>query len=269
MTGAVFVETLRRNWRQMLWWGLGIGALGLSVALMVPNSDMLHEYAQIIQSMPPSFLQMFGGEDAASVVTPAGFLDLIFFSYALLILAAYAVIAGLNVTANDEESRVLDVLLSTPVPRWRLVLEKFLAYSVITIGIVLLTFIGLWVGLMLTPALAIDQGKLLETALNMLPGSLLVLALTILLTSLFRQRNVAAAIAAVVIVGSYLVDSLGRQTSGSLFNAVRFISFYAYYDSATVLRNGLNWGNILILAVATIALMVAGLWLFQRRNIRL
>ena len=192
MTGAVFSETLRRNWRQILWWGLGIGALGMSVALIVPNADMLKTLARAFQSMPPSMLEMFGGEDAASMATPEGFLNLIFFSYALLILAGFAVIAGLNITANEEDNKILDILLSLPVPRWRLVLEKFLAYTAITVGIVLLTFGSLWTALKMTPALAMDDARLLETTLNLLPSTLLVLALTVLLTSLVRSKTVAA-----------------------------------------------------------------------------
>jgi ABC-2 type transport system permease protein len=212
---------------------------------------------------------MFGGEDAVSMATPAGFLNLIFFSYALLILAVYAVMAGLNITANEEDSKIMDVLLSLPVPRRRLVLEKYLAYTVIIIGIVLLTFAGLWVGLNASPALSIDQGRLLETTLNLLPSTLLVLAMTVLLTSLMRRKNAAAAIATVVIVGSYFVDSIGRQASASFANTLRFISFYNYYDSTTVIRHGLNWDNVLVLVVATVVLVAGGMWLFQRRNIGL
>src|SRR5262249_14761865 len=151
---------------------------GLMVAAMVPDADMLKSFAKIMQAMPPSMLQMFG-EDAASVATPEGFLNAIFFSYALLILAGYAVIAGLNVTANEEDSKVLDVHLSLPIPRWRLVLERFLAYTVITVGVVALTYAGLWFALKLAPAMTVDQGKLLQATLNLLPSTLLVLALTI------------------------------------------------------------------------------------------
>jgi ABC-2 type transport system permease protein len=269
MIGAVFNDTLRRNWRQILWWGLGIGSLGLMVALMIPNADVLKDFARAMQSMPPSMLQMFGGEDVASIATPAGFLNMIFFSYALLILAAYAVLAGLNITANEEDSKILDMLLSLPVPRWRLVLERFLAYAVIIVGIVLLTFGELWVGLKTTPALTIDEGRLLETTLNLLPSTLLVLALTVLLTALVRRKNVAMALATVVIIGSYFVDSIGRSASASFANTLRFISFYNYYDSTAVIRNGLNWSNVLILLVAMVILMAGGMWLFQRRDIGL
>jgi ABC-2 type transport system permease protein len=267
MTGAVFSETLRRDWGHILWWGLGIGALGLSVALIIPNADMLKDFARVLQGMPSSMLEMFGGEDAASAATPTGFLNLIFFSYALLITAAYAVLAGLNITANEEDGKIMDVLLSLPVPRWRLVLEKFLAYTVIIIGILLLTFAGLWAGLKSSPALFIDQGRLMVATVNLLPSTLLVLAMTVLLTSLMRRKNAAAAVATVAIVGSYFIDSIGRQASASLAHALRFISFYTYYDSTSVIRNGLNWGNVLILAAATVVLMAGGMWLFQRRDI--
>jgi ABC-2 type transport system permease protein len=269
MTGVVFRETLRCHWRQILWWGLGTGSLGLAVALMVPNADVLKDFANALQFMPPSMLQMFGGEDVASLATPEGFLNMIFFSYSLLILAGYAVIAGLNVTANEEDSKIMDVLLSLPVPRWRLVLERFLAYTVIAVGIVLLTFAELWLGLKTTPALNMDQGRLLETTLNLLPSTLVVLSMTVLLTSLVRRKNVAAAIATTVIIGSYFVDSIGRTASASFINSLRFISFYTYYDSTTVIRRGLNWGNVLVLVAVTVVLVAGGMWSFQRRNIGL
>lgn len=269
MTGAVFGETLRRNWLQMLWWGLGIGALGLSVTLIVPNADMLKDMALAFQNMPTAMLQMFGGEDSVSLGTPAGFLNMIFFSYSLLIMAAWAVLAGLNITANEEESGIMDVLLSLPVPRWQLVVEKFLAYVVIVLGITLLTFAGLWIGLKASPTISLDQGRLLESTLNLLPSTLLVVALTVLLTSLVRRKSMAAAIAIVVILGSYFIDSIGRQASASFAGSVRFLSFYSYYDSTAVIRKGLNGDNIVVLVVATVILMVGGTWLFQRRNIRL
>ncbi len=267
MPGVVFRETLRRNWQQIVYWGLGIGSLGWMVALMVPNADMLQEFAKVFQSMPSSMVKMFGGEDAVSMATPAGFLNLIFFSYALLILGGFAVLTGLNITANEEDSKIMDILLSMPVARWRIVLEKFLAFAVIALGIVALTFAGLWSALKVTPALSIDEGRLLEATLNLLPSTLAFLALMVLLTALFRNKNVAAAVGASVVVGGYFIDSIGRDAGASLAGALRFLSFYTYYDSTSVIRNGLNWGNVAILAAVTFVLAAGGTWLFQRRNI--
>src|SRR5262249_8846323 len=156
---------------------------------------------------------------------------------------------------NEEDAKIMDVMLSLPVPRWRLVLERFLAFSVIIIGTVLLTFAGLWVGIKLTPAMTIPDSRLFASAMNLLPSTLLTLALMVLLTSFIRNKNLATAIGVVVVIGSYVIDSVGRAASASFISAFRFISFYTYYDSTAVVRNGLNWGNVLILAVATVILL--------------
>ncbi len=244
-----------------------MGLFGLVALLLVTSSDMLQAYAGMIKSMPPSMLQMFGGEDATSAATPEGFINLFFFSYTLLILSSYAVLAGLNITANEEERKILDVLLSWPVSRGRLVLERTLAYIVIIVGIVLLTFIGLWLGLKLSPTLVVDEGKLLAATLNMLPSTVLVLSITVLLTAFLRNKNLAATLVAVIIVASYFVDSVGRQASASFANTVRFISFYSYYDSNAVIRHGLNWGNVILLLAVTLVILAGGVWSFQHRNI--
>ena len=65
-----------------------------------------------------------------------------------------------------------------------------------------------------------------------------------------------------------LAQRVGKERS-SIANTLRCLSFYTYYDSAAVIRSGLNWGNVLVLIAATIVLMAGGTWLFQRRNIGL
>jgi putative exporter of polyketide antibiotics len=114
-----------------------------------------------------------------------------------------------------------------------------------------------------------DVGILLQSTLNMLPSTLLVLALTVLLGALFRRKGAATAVVAVVIIGSYFIDFIGRAASASIANTLRVISFYAYYDSGSVILNGLNWLNVLILVIATAVCVGGGVWLFQRRDIGL
>jgi len=267
MTGAIFTETLRRNWRQILYWGLGLGMYGMMVVLLAPNSDMLNSYAKIIQAMPSTMLQAFGGEDVTSVATPAGFFNLSFFSYALIIMAFYAAVAGMNVTANEEDAGIMDVLMSLPVPRWKLILEKFLAYVVVVVVILTLTFLCTWGVLLAVPTFGIDTGLLLAAVANLLPGTLMMLGLTVLLGAFFRRKNVAIGVASAVIVGSYFIDFIGRAASDSAAGALRVVSFFAYYDSGHVIREGLNWLNVLVLVVAAVVLLVGGMWLYQRRDI--
>ena len=127
MSGTIFMETLRHNWRIALYWGLGIGGYAVLIILLIPSVDVLKQYADLVANMPAGMLKMFGAADASSLGTPEGFLGFGFFTYTVLMLAVYAVVAGLGVTANEEDQGILDVVLSLPVPRWRIIVERLAA----------------------------------------------------------------------------------------------------------------------------------------------
>ncbi len=267
MPGIIFAQTLRRNWRQAIYWGAGIALLGMYVIILVPNVDMLQQYAQLMESIPPLLIQAFGVSDVSEVATPEGFIAFGYFSYIMLVMATYGVMAGMNVTANEEDRGIMDVLLSTPVVRWRVVLEKLLAYLLIITGIVAVSFVGLWIGTLATPGLGLDAGKLLIGSLNLLPATFTVLAFTIFVGALMRSRGTALALAAIFVVGAYFIDFLGNAASETSAAALRAISFYSYYGGGDIMKTGLNWGNIAVLVAAGIVLVAAGVLLFQRRDI--
>lgn len=270
MSGAIFTETLRRNWRQILYWGISLALLGWMIAAIVQDVDMLKQYEQIAQNFPPVLLQMFGAEDAATLATPEGFITYGFFGYTLLILAVYAVIAGLGVTASEEDAGILDVVLSLPVPRWRVVLEKLAAYMLIMVAIIAVSFLGLLVGVQMSPVMAeVNLGRLAEGILNMMPSSLLMIAFTTFVAAIVRRKGTATGIAAAFIVVSYFLDFLGKAASESALGNVRAISFFTYYDPQGVLVNGLNVGSVALLLVVTALLVAGSVWAFQRRDVGL
>ncbi len=266
MTGVIFWNTLRRSWRGGLYWGIGIALLGLYALIVIPNVDMLKQYADLVASMPPALMQLFGTSDAASLATPAGFLGFAFFSYTLLILSAYGVIAGLNITANEEDRGILDVTLSLPIPRWRLVAERLLAYTVIVVLMLMLTFVAMWMVLQSNP-MEIGAGRLLEGVVNMLPSTLLVLTFTALAGTALRSRGIAAAVASAFVIVSYFVDFIGNAASDTAASAVRVLSYFNYYNGGTIMSTGLVWGNVILLLVFAALFAAAALWFFQRRDI--
>ncbi|MCB9452184.1 MAG: ABC transporter permease subunit [Anaerolineaceae bacterium] len=266
--GAVFIETLRQNWKQVLYWGIGCGAMGFFTISLLPYSGFLEAYQKIIEMLPPQVYQAFLGEDTAFAATPEGYLSGEFFSWIVLMYALYAVIAGLNVSANEEESGILDVLLSLPLPRWRMVIEKAAAYTLIITGMVFLSFLGLWGGELTAHVLTIETERLAETVFNMLPSVLMVLGFTIFAGTVFRRRSTVARVGGAIIVGSFFLEFMGGMASqASLARAISVISFYHYYDPAGVIQHGFNWGNIAILLVASILLLAAAVWRFQRRDL--
>jgi ABC-2 type transport system permease protein len=267
MITSVFNETLRRHWRQMLFWGIGIGLLLALVVLIVPDSDSVQRMGELIATLPPVMLQMFGGDDTAFMATPDGFIAFGIFSRLILFLAAYAVVVGLNITSNEEERGIMDMHLSLPIPRWRLVLERLLAYALMTLGVLVIAFAGVAIGLALVPNLPIDLGRLAVAMFASLPVMLVIISGTALIMAWVQSRRIAMGVVILVVVGSYLVDTLGASATDTIMNQLRALTVFNYYDGIAIVRDGLQWGNIVLMLVVAVILAAGALMMYQRREI--
>jgi ABC-2 type transport system permease protein len=268
MTGSTLIETLRRHWRGMLYWSIGFAIYGFYSTLLVPDMAGLQQYVRLMETMPSGLLQAFGLQDTSVIASPEGFIAFSYHVYIILFIGVYAVLSGLNVTANDEDSGVMDILLSLPVPRWQIVLEKFLAYWLMIIVIVVAGHIGLVLGAQSNPyAQSVDNARLIEGSINILPSAVLMLAFTVFIATVVRRRSTAAAIAGVFVVGSFLLETVGSTANSDFANALRNLSFIHHYNSLEVIKNGLAWDSMIVLKAAGVLLLAAGMVVFQRRDI--
>lgn len=265
MPWSIFNESLRRGWQGMIFWSIGLGLLGLVIMIVIPNIAILKQFENIMTTMP-ALVKALGMDDAAQMATPEGFVSAGYFGRVILILAVYAVVTGMNITANEEDAGIMDVLLSLPVPRWRIILEKFAAYVLMSIVVVFFGFVGLYLG-GLASAIHLDMGKLIVSTINVLPSLFLMMAFTMWAGTLFRHKNQATAAAAIFIIGSYIVDFAGSAASESPIARLRIISFFSYYDNAHVMQTGLNGGSVVLLLGISVILVAASIWCFQRRDI--
>lgn len=249
----------------MLFWGIGMGLLGLAMMIILPNVGFLKQFEKLLTNMP-AVIKALGMDDAAQMATPEGFISAGYFGRILLFMAVYVVLAGLNITANEEDQGIMDMLLSLPLDRTRLILEKFTAYSLMFIVIVGMGFLGLCVG-GLAAAIPFDAVKLWVASINVVPAGLFMLSFTLFAGVFLRRRSQAAALSAAFIIASYILDFAAGAASGSLIARLRGFSFFAYYDNAHVMQNGLNAGHITLLLLLASLLVAASLRIFQRRDI--
>lgn len=270
MIGRIFSETLRRGWRTMLYWGVGMGLYALMITVAVLDDQTLQQLTGVIQSMPSFLLQGFmGSADIQFLTSPNGYFAAKYFSIALLIFSAYAVMAGMAVTANDEDEGILDGFLSLPIHRWEVIIGRGLASLVMIAAAVCLTYLGVVIGAQLVPHVSYDLGGIALGTLNMLPSLFFILAMTVLFGVLFRRRSVALGLAAAVVIFSYTVDFIASGLGDSALASTGYLSFFHYYDGVGVMQTGVNLANVGLLAGVGAVFLALALWRFQKRDIGL
>ncbi len=266
MVGAVFFETLRRTWQQTLYWGIGLGLMALVGVLAVPLLDAL-DYAKLLETLPPMLLQAAGiGDDMTFATTPEGMVALVFFGKFALFFVAYPVVMGMRVTTNEETDGILDVLLSLPVARARIILEKVAAYLLNMLFLTLIIFLGVWLGSRLID-IPLHTGRLVESTFNLLPTLTFVLAFTTFTGALLGQRPLALGVVTGFVLGSYMLDTIGGMAKESVVGSLRLLSFFSHYNPSGVMQYGLSWLTVAGLLALSAVLVAGAVWAFQRRDV--
>ena len=266
MIGSVFLETYRQTWKQMVYWGIGLAALGLLVVIMVPLFDM-QQMRDLLESFPPFILALVGvGDEFEIFATNEGFVAIGFFGKSALIFAVYPVVMGMRISANDEDSGIMDVVLSLPVQRARVIIEKFLAYGASIVGVVLLIYLGLHLGVVLG-GVELDVARLAEVTFYLIPLMLFVMAATLFIGVVIRRRQVALGLVTAFVIASYMLQTIGTAAEGTVAETIGVVSFLTYYNAGDILAQGFIWPHIAGYVVLTVALLVASLYRYEQRDI--
>jgi ABC-2 type transport system permease protein len=214
--------------------------------------------------LPDSMKQMFGF-GVVDYTSPTGYFTTELFSFMVpLLLLVFGVGFGANAIAGDEEKGTLGFLLTNPVPRWRVVVEKF---SVLVVSMVLLGFV-FWAGLAVCIlGLGIDLSllKLAEATLGAGLLALVFASLAFLLGCIKGNKGMCIGIASGLAVLTYLLNTLGNLVSG--LKDFRFLSPFYHYMEPDTLSNGLSPAHVLVLLGLVVIFFALSIPAFIRRDI--
>lgn len=264
MLRSVFRKSLRdRRW-SLLWWAIGLFGLALYIAIFYPYIRDMPGLNELLQEVPAGLIKTLVGE-ITDLTSPQGYLNSeLFFLIAPLLFLILSIGMASDVIAGEEERGTLDVLLSAPIPRWRVVLEKVAA---LTLSLVIVAF-AFWLGLAMGAAwveMDLSAGRLAEATLS---GVLLALALGMLALAVGcvrGNRGLATSVASVVGVASYFLNALGPQVE--VLKPYQKLSPFYYYIGASPLVNGLNLGHAMVLLGLAVFFLAVALIAFERRDL--
>ena len=259
---SVFLKTLRDASGGMLGWGISLGILGGAYLALYPAFKESLRLDELLNRLPP-VARVFIGE-SVSFGTPEGFLSLALLTYLPVLLAVYAVIQGASLIANEENGDTLDLLLSQPVPRWRVVVEKAGAMVVGQLVVAAIIVLGLALSWRAT-GIALSDGRVAEAVLNAVPPALVMGSLAFAVTCLLSGGRFAGGLAAAVTVGSYFVNNLAQMVDW--LEPFRSFSVFYYYDRSRPLTSGVDAGSVALLLSVALGLFLVAVVVFQRRDI--
>jgi ABC-2 type transport system permease protein len=256
-TGSLYAKTLYDNRRVFTVWAIATGVLAMFYASF---------YTQISadsMSSVPEAMEGFGFDGTAGA---AGYLQGPVFGLLVPLLATfYGAATGARMISSDEESGYLDLLLSHPVGRTRLLLHRFAALvtgAVVIAAVVLAALLAVRGGAGLD---AVSVGGFAAQALNL---ALLAVLFGALATGIGAAtgggRATVFGISAGLGVAAFALNGFAPQIGADW---LRNLTPFHYYIGGEPLKHGLQFFDALILGGAALVLLAIGSWRLGRRDI--
>jgi len=221
------------------------------------------DYEDVFSNLPPAMLEAFGIE---SLSTIEGFLGAQVFNFVWLLgLGLYFAYVGGGVVARDVETERMDLLLSLPVTRSRLLVEKFAA---LLVPIVAVNALGGPIIYLFVVAVGetIPPDHLFLTHLLSVPFLLVCAGIGLVFSVAVDRAAIAERGAVGTVFVLYLVESVVGGAEG--YDWIQYLSPTQYYEPTPTLIDGsFEPIDSAILLLAFGGLLMISQALFERRDV--
>lgn len=221
------------------------------------------EFRELVESFPDALVAMIGGADMS---TFAGFLQAeVYAITAPIAILVVTILMGARALAGEEERHTMGLLLSNPVTRLHLIVEKVLSMIIFATAVGVATFLGTWLGSILSDQ-AISVSNLVAASVLLTLMGLVFGGLALTIGAAFGRSRLASSVSAGVALIAYFMFSFFPLSDS--FEPWAALSPFHLYLGSDPLVNGMSWTDGAILAVVFVGLVAIAVPLFQRRDLR-
>jgi ABC-2 type transport system permease protein len=265
MLRSVGLKTLHEQRRSLLVWAVTLLLLVGMYAGLYTSFEGTSAYNDVINQMPKALRDLFTAGIGIDLNSGAGYvyMEMLSFMVPMLVLI-YAINAGSAAVAGEEERHTLDLLLSTPVSRARVAVEKF---GAMTIGVVVLvaTMGAALVAFGSAAGMGLATANVAAAMLHLALLGLVFGALALVVGAASGRVAATRGITSAVAVVAYLVN--GFAPSVSWLHPVQKLSPFYQYIGHDPIRHGVSVAAVGIAVATATALLVAAVWAFRRRDL--
>ncbi len=221
-------------------------------------------YDAALDDYPEALKEFFGGETSFQLTTGPGFINAQLFSFMVPLLLSIVAIGAGAALGSDQRNGLLDLILANPVPRWRVVVERAVAITVIV-----LVLAGAVMATLAVFGPVVDLGiGFGELAAATAASTLIVLLhgfVALAVSASTGRRSLAVGVATAVFAAGYLLQSLAGIVD--VIEPYRVLSPYYHAMGTSPLFNGWAWPNLGLLVGLCSAAVAAAVFFFQRRDL--
>ncbi|MCY3540251.1 MAG: ABC transporter permease [bacterium] len=259
----ILAKTLLDRRRALIGYSLGLSLLILWVGALFPVLRDNEGFADIMERVPREMFAAFG-MDLETFLTAAGFVFAEFFAlFAPLFILLFVISAVTGEIVAEERDGLMDMMLSNPVSRRRVFVEKaagvasgsFLTVTAITASL-----------LIANPAfgLNLQVGGVLATGLSLFLLGSTFGGVALLVGTLTGRPAAAGGIAGMTAFLSWFAT--GFSNLFTWLEGVAAFSPFTWYQEPNPLTAGFGVGHFW-LALSTLVLVATATMLFDRRDI--
>jgi ABC-2 type transport system permease protein len=262
MLRNIFLKTLRDQTMAIVYWGLGVGSLALLTQLLYPALSVNDALGKLMSSLPEAFMAFLG--NAQSVGSIEGYMTYSLTIYLPLVLCIYSIAAAIGMVTAEVETGTMEFLLAHPLPRWKILLEKYAALAVALLAIGVEIGVCMAIGGALIGS-GVSAGKWILAGLQTVPFTLFLGSVAFGLACAVRGSSTAVGTAATLAVGGFILN--GLIPLSDKLTPIKEWTLYYWYSASQPLTTGIIPAHAAILLLLSLLFLGVGLAVFRERDI--
>jgi ABC-2 type transport system permease protein len=259
---GLLAKSFRDQRRALLGWGVAVAGAALMYASFYPSiKKSTAQLSKYLENLPQALRTVIGSD----FTSPAGYLRTELFSIlGPIMFLVFAIGAGGRAIAGEEEARTLDLLLSAPVRRRRVLADKFIAMVSITAALAAVIWATVAIfGPLFT--LTVPVGKVAAGCLMLFLLGTTFGAIALAAGSATGHRGLADAVAGGLALITYIVNVLAPQVDA--LKPLQPLCPFRWYLQPDPLNTGVHAANVAVLVGITAAAFAIALVTFERRDL--
>lgn len=262
MLNNIFSKTVyEKRWSTLIW-VLSIAAFCLLVVVLFPT--FRDSFGEALKDTPDSLKSLLG--EATDYQTINGYIDIQVVNQMVFLTLIMGIMWGTGLLSGEESSGTLQTLLVQPVSRSKVYLHKFLALSVLILIGILGVFLGTVMGaLIIGEAGNIYLLRLVQATLMTWLVTLVFAALAFCIGGVTGRKGLSGIVAGFFAFALYMITALAG--TATVLRSINNLSPFKYFNTPSIMKNGLDTGNVFVLIGIILLLVAVGWFFFNRRDV--